>query len=353
MYVMDVLEEMGTDIAHRVYWDAGPWSDLHRRWRPVPENISLPNVLFTPLDEKSAAIRLARCLSEIVIEACNLCEKAFEEAYIRISKKLGPLCRTESVGRPVWFSESSESISPDLLRNYCCFATGCPPFKNKGVVSVIQCLDRPHILVSLLPEGIGRGIFSVAQLHQWLLSLLSLGSPSYQEIAVMALGNCNSDSYEILANEIKNIMTQDPGKDRGNRGKQATKSKMEEMRLSTANVFRIIADQMPRGTLRYRKRLRQSLLDFVVKTLNFVKQLPLGSLVESIAHLPPEFSAQDCLQLCYCLCSVAANAGSEIIGVSGQDGLSVEFRRVFFQTVQQWNKPGGNSGTFFRFLFHR
>lgn len=34
-YVMDVIEEMGNDVAHRCYWDFGRWSDLCRVWRPT------------------------------------------------------------------------------------------------------------------------------------------------------------------------------------------------------------------------------------------------------------------------------------------------------------------------------
>lgn len=32
---MDVIEEMGNDVAHRCYWDFGRWSDLCRVWRPA------------------------------------------------------------------------------------------------------------------------------------------------------------------------------------------------------------------------------------------------------------------------------------------------------------------------------
>ena len=34
-YLMDVVEQMGDDVARRCYWDWGPWSDLTRLWRPV------------------------------------------------------------------------------------------------------------------------------------------------------------------------------------------------------------------------------------------------------------------------------------------------------------------------------
>lgn len=35
VYMMDILEEAGSDIARRCYWDFGRWSDLWRAWRPL------------------------------------------------------------------------------------------------------------------------------------------------------------------------------------------------------------------------------------------------------------------------------------------------------------------------------
>ena len=135
MYVMDVLEELGDDIAHRVYWDFGRWSDLHRRWKAVPESITLADVLFSQMDGKYSAIRLSRCLSEIAIEAYLLCSSAFEQAYINITRKMHHVARMDGSGRTSSsFSDASDAISMDLIRNYCCFASGCLPFKNKGTL---------------------------------------------------------------------------------------------------------------------------------------------------------------------------------------------------------------------------
>lgn len=34
-YIIDVIEEMGSDVVQRCYWDFGRWSDLCRTWRPA------------------------------------------------------------------------------------------------------------------------------------------------------------------------------------------------------------------------------------------------------------------------------------------------------------------------------
>ena len=41
MCVMDVLEEVGDDVARRCYWDFGDWSDLWRDTKLVPTGVSL------------------------------------------------------------------------------------------------------------------------------------------------------------------------------------------------------------------------------------------------------------------------------------------------------------------------
>lgn len=40
-YVMDVLEEVGVDVARRCFWDFGDWSDLWRDTKHVPLDVTL------------------------------------------------------------------------------------------------------------------------------------------------------------------------------------------------------------------------------------------------------------------------------------------------------------------------
>lgn len=187
------------------------------------------------------------------------------------------------------------------------------------------------------------------RLHQMLINFLTLGSSVYQDIAVLALGNCNPEAYETLANEIQSVMSPEQAKERS-RGKQTARVRMEEIRLNIGRIFRSITDRMPRGTLRYRTGLRKRLLDFIENTLHFIRHMGPGSLFDCIAQLPTDSTATDILQLCICLCSVAANAGPELISSQGQDGLNIELRRILFHTMQQWNRPGVTSGkySFFR-----
>lgn len=39
--LMDVLDEVGDDVARRCYWDFGDWSDLWRETKHVPIGVNL------------------------------------------------------------------------------------------------------------------------------------------------------------------------------------------------------------------------------------------------------------------------------------------------------------------------
>lgn len=62
VYMMDILEEAGPDIARRCYWDFGKWSDLWRVWRPISAErpsrdaaVGLPVSALQPPDDSCLA----------------------------------------------------------------------------------------------------------------------------------------------------------------------------------------------------------------------------------------------------------------------------------------------------------
>lgn len=64
-YIMDVLEEAGTDVARRCFWDFGDWSDLWRETKHVPLGVSLQ---VGPPASNHDAGNLASC-SDTVLES--------------------------------------------------------------------------------------------------------------------------------------------------------------------------------------------------------------------------------------------------------------------------------------------
>eukprot|EP00210_Caulerpa_lentillifera_P001890 g1818.t1 len=328
MYVMDVLEEMGSDIAQRIYWDFGPWSDLYRRWNRAKDTVTLSEIMYgahstLSVQEKNRmTIRWARCLSELAIEAYGLCPIAFEAAYVEVTKKIQLITKPENAGRNT-IETTTDPVVIDHFRNYCSFACGCPPIKRTES---------------------GGGTLSVHNLHHLMVSLLNSGLNCIQSIGVSALGNCHPKSYDVLAKEMQNLMNPEQSKERP-RSKQVLKSKAEDLRLNTANVLRLVADRMPKGTLIYKRGLKQRFLEAIDQMMNSIRPgVGPVSIFDSISQLPTDYAMQDMLQLCYCLCSILANAAAElsVISGTGTEGMNVKLRRILFEICQQWNAPGSS-----------
>lgn len=128
-YIMDVLEEVGTDVARRCYWDFGDWSDLWRETKHVPLDVSLQVSLrlasrlipgpampsqhawamcmicfhfstdgeLTTLallqtvmsaSDDVGKLRWLRCIVELARTACHMCPTSMGVAYLEMLHKL-------------------------------------------------------------------------------------------------------------------------------------------------------------------------------------------------------------------------------------------------------------------------
>ncbi|GMH33034.1 hypothetical protein BSKO_00868 [Bryopsis sp. KO-2023] len=321
VYVADMLDEMGSDIVARCYWDFGDWSDLWRRWRPVPEGVSIADVLRCDGDPSVASIRWSRCLSEIAKEASVLCQSSVHSAYADVSNKMMRLTKLDSSGRRTLSVEINDTRTLDVLRNYSAFACGCPPLKKSG--------SR-------------EGVIPASNLFQLLLNPLHGGALlPHQQSTIMSLGHCNPDCYGTLAKDIKPLVEQTRTH---SSMKQKTKVKLEEVRLNVANIMRIISDSMPRGILKNQAVLRKRLIGFLDSTSVYLQHQAPKGIYDYICNSAPD-SMADIHQLCYCLCIVAANAGPELT-LASTEGLHIDLRRLLFKMFSQWCSPGAIPGQY-------
>lgn len=56
-YLIDVIEEVGADVARRCYWDFGRWSDLWRVWHLDPAGHSYELTVGNPILQQPLGIQ--------------------------------------------------------------------------------------------------------------------------------------------------------------------------------------------------------------------------------------------------------------------------------------------------------
>lgn len=71
---MDVLEEVGDDVARRCYWDFGDWSDLWRDTKHVPTGVHLQVSSAQGLSEIGCLCSYSLCPLTSLTDASQLLE---------------------------------------------------------------------------------------------------------------------------------------------------------------------------------------------------------------------------------------------------------------------------------------
>lgn len=321
-FLADIIDFTGDDVLRASYWDIGPWSDMWRAWRPIPQNINFFDCMCRDATGEDI-VRWVRVLLQLARTSWSRCKKSALCAHIEVTAKLQAMLAIDTQGRQVLPHEGPRNR---LAKAYLMVLAAAPlldhaVFGDRGGLTARELV---RILLAGTRSGIDMAGLALGCMH-----------PSCHTIVVLECGYLGEDptvSGGVGGGGGSGIGGGGGhGAGRSTVGRGGVRLRRDDSRLLYAHILRLLSSNLPPDSLLHNITLREKLVEFVADTARLV------SLLADISI--------EAMQLRYCLCIVATHVAMQL-SESMPNAFPPMIRKQLFDRGSIYCEEGPTAGLF-------